>query len=170
MPTTTDDEVIPAEINKGHLIPATYEGTLRTFLMLNRDQVPVASGAFFSDGRIVVMSQTGRTAQRYANTGALMEDWWGKGMLLWCGGEEPPVSGGLDYDVAPRRFVFERHEDESGISGEGVALEGVVFPHGGVILMWLGEVRSIVEWPSLEVALAMHGHEGKTRLKWLDPA
>lgn len=165
MPATTDDEVIPAKINKGHLIPATYEGNLRTFLMLDRDQAPVASGAMFSDGRIAVMSQTGRTYQRYANTGALMEDWWGKGMLLWCAERGP-----LDYDVAPRRFLFERHQDETGISGEGIALEGVVFPHGGVVLMWLGEVRSLVEWPSLELALAMHGHEGRTGLKWLDPA
>lgn len=163
MPATTD-EVIPAQLNKGHLIPATYEGNLRTFLMLNRDQVPVASGAVFSDGRIAVMSQTGQTYQRYANTGALMEDWWGKGMLLWC-----LERGGLDYDVAPRRFLFERHEDETGTSGEGVAVEGVVFPHGGVVLMWLGEVRSIVEWPSLEVALGINGHEGRTRVKWLDP-
>jgi len=165
MPTSTDDEVIPAELNKGHLIPATYEGTLRTFLMLNRDQVPVASGAMFTDGRIVVMSQTGRTCHRYANTGALMEDWWGKGMLLWC-----LERGGLDYDVAPRRFIYERTEDETGTSGEGIAVEGVVFPHGGVVLMWLGEVRSIVEWSSIEEALGISGHEGRTRVKWLDPA
>ena len=165
MPATTDDEVIPAEINKGNLIPATYEGNLRTFLMLNREQTPVASGAVFSDGRIAVMSQTGRTLQRYANTGALMEDWWGRGMLLWC-----LERGTLDYDVAPRRFIYERAEDVTGTSGEGVAVEGVVFPHGGVVLMWLGEVRSIVEWPSLEVALAINGHENRTRVKWLDPA
>jgi hypothetical protein len=165
MPSTTTDEVTPADINRGHLIPETYEGNLRTFVMINRDQVPIASGAVFSDGRIAVMSQTGQTYQRYTNTAALMEDWWGRGMLLWT-----PERGPVDYDVAPRRFLFERHEDETGISGEGIALEGVVFPHGGVVLMWLGEVRSFVEWPSLELALAMHGHEGRTRLKWLDPA
>ncbi|MFF9265853.1 hypothetical protein [Streptomyces longwoodensis] len=163
-PSSTQDEVVPAEINRGRLIPATYTGNLRTFLLLDKEQTPVASGAVFSDGRIGVMSQTGQTYQRYATTAALMEDWWGRAMLLWC------TQGGLDYDVAPRRFVFDRHEDETGISGEGVALEGVVFPHGGVVCMWLGEVRSIVEWPSLEVALAINGHEGRTRLRWLDPA
>lgn len=169
MPISTEDEVIPAEINKGHLIPTTYEGNLRTFLMLDRNQVPVASGAVFSDGRIVVMSQTGRTMDRYVNTGALMEAWWGRGMLLWCA-DRTDSDGSPDYDVVPRRFVFERSEDETGTSGEGIAVEGVVFPHGGVVLMWLGEVRSIVEWPSLEVAVAINGHEGRTRVKWLDPA
>lgn len=165
MSAVTDDEVRPAEINKGHLIPTAYEGNLRTFFMLDKDQVPVATGAMFTDGRSVVMAQTGRTCQRYANTGALMEDWWGRGMLLWC-----LERGPLDYDVAPRRFIFERSEDETGTSGPGVAVEGVVFPHGGVVLMWLGAVRSIVEWPSIQEALAISGHEGRTRVKWLDPA
>lgn len=165
MAAVAQDEVVPAKINKGHLIPATYEGNLRTFLMIDKEQTPIASGAVFTDGRIVVMSQTGQTLERYTNMGALMEAWWGRAMLLWC-----TQGGPLDYDVAPRRFIYERLEDETGTSGEGIAVEGVVFPHGGVVLMWLGEVCSIVEWPSLEVALAINGHEGRTRVKWLDPA
>lgn len=165
MTATTTDEVTPARINKGHLLPATYDGDLRTFVMLGQDEVPVASGAAFSDGRIAVMSQSGQTYQRYVGTSALMRDWWGRGRLMWC-----PERGPLDYEVAPRRFICERREDETGISGPGVAMEGVVFPHGGVVLMWLGEVRSMVEWPSLEVALAMHGHDGRTTLSWLDAA
>jgi hypothetical protein len=167
MPVDTEDEVIPAEINKGHLIPATYEGNLRTFVMLDRNQVPIASGAVFSDGRIVVMSQSGQTCQRYANMAALMEDWWGRGKLRWCA---TSIGEPLDYEVAPRRFIYDRREDETGTSGPGIAVEGAVFPHGGVVLMWLGEVRSIVEWPSIEEAMAINGHEGRTRVKWLDPA
>lgn len=165
MAVAAQDDVVPAPINKGRLIPATYEGDLRTFVMVDQQQVPIASGAVFTDGRIAVMSQSGQTYSRYATTGAFVTDWWGRGMVMWCG--QGPK---LDYEVVPRRFVFERREDETGISGEGVALEGVVFPHGGVVLMWLGEVRSMVEWPSLELALAMHGHEGRTVLRWLDPA
>ncbi|MFC4328339.1 hypothetical protein ACFPC0_10925 [Streptomyces andamanensis] len=164
-PTTTTDEVIPAQIDKGNLIPKTYTGTLQTFVMLGPDQLTVASGAVFTDGRIVVSTPSGQTLQRYANMPALIEDWWGQGMLMWC-----PHDTLLDYEVAPRRFVFERHEDETGISGTGTALEGVVFPHGGVHLMWLGTVRSLVEWPSIEEALAMHGHDGRTQIRWLDPA
>lgn len=166
---TTEDDVVPARIDKGNLIPKTYTGQLRTFVMLGQDQLPIASGAVFTDGRIVVSSQTGQTLQRYANMPALVEDWWGRGMLMWCladlDGGEP-----LDYDVIPRRFIYVRREDETGTSGTGVATEGVVFPHGGVVLMWLGKVRSIVEWDSIEEALAINGHEGRTRIRWLDPA
>lgn len=167
METTVTDDVTPARINKGNLIPKSYTGNLRTFILLDRDHTPVASGAQFTDGRIVVMSPTGQTMQRYTNIAALTHDWWGEGMLMWT------LADGhtrLDYDVAPRRFIYKRTEDETGTSGAGYAVEGVAFPHGGVVLMWLGEVRSIVEWPSIEMALAINGHEGRTRVIWLDPA
>lgn len=70
----------------------------------------------------------------------------------------------------PRRFVLVREEDVSGISGTGVVAEGVAFSNDVVALRW----RS--EWPTsvvfhdrgIESLEAVHGHNGRTRIEWLD--
>ena len=83
-----------------------------------------------------------------------------------------------------RRFVLQRDVDETGISGEGVVADGVVYdepfvikwpdgellvrPAGWVRLVWRGDRSSTVSWPDLETALAVHGHGGLTRVVWLD--
>ena len=69
-----------------------------------------------------------------------------------------------------RRFVLERHEDATGISGTGVVAEGVEFTDGIVVLKWIvGDHRSIVIWnQGIESVKAIHGHDGKTEVVWLD--
>lgn len=69
-----------------------------------------------------------------------------------------------------RVFELHRDVDETGISGTGVVAEGVVFRDGVAALRWL------TEWPSsvcyyergLESIEAIHGHNGKTRIVWMD--
>jgi hypothetical protein len=69
-----------------------------------------------------------------------------------------------------RRFELHRLEDETGISGTGVVAEGVEFSGGVVVLQWL------TDWPTsvvfhdrgVESVEAIHGHNGKTRIVWLD--
>lgn len=98
----------------------------------------------------------------------------------------------------PRRFLLIRDEDVTGVSGTGVVAAGVLFPptraaeldaewsndlaeaHGGegpgepnrqVALQWL------TEWPTsvvfhergVESLERIHGHNGATRIVWLDP-
>lgn len=67
-----------------------------------------------------------------------------------------------------RRFVFERLVDSSNFSGTGIVLEGVQFTNGQVALIWLGQYPSVVIWPSIEMAITVHGHEGDTVLRWID--
>jgi hypothetical protein len=70
-----------------------------------------------------------------------------------------------------RRFILVRDEDETGISGVGTVAEGLVFSDGVVALRW----RSA--WPTsvvfhdrgMDAVEAIHGHNGKTRIVWLDP-
>jgi hypothetical protein len=72
--------------------------------------------------------------------------------------------------MTARRFVLNRVEDPTGISGTGIVAEGVEFSDGVVALRWL------TEWPSsvvhyergMESVHAVHGHDGKTRIEWLD--
>ena len=72
-----------------------------------------------------------------------------------------------------RRFQLHRDEDVSGVSGVGVVAEGVAFSGGGPVAM-----RWTSEWPTsvvfhdrgVESLEAVHGHNGRTRIVWLDPS
>lgn len=68
-----------------------------------------------------------------------------------------------------RRFVLERDEDETGISGIGVVVEGVEFSDGRVAYRWMTEHRTDQLADSMEKVEIVHGHNGKTRIVWLDP-
>jgi hypothetical protein len=67
----------------------------------------------------------------------------------------------------PEPFLLVREEDVSGVSGTGVVAEGVQFSDGKVALRWRGDKASTVVWDSIEDAMAIHGHDGKTRVDWL---
>ncbi len=62
------------------------------------------------------------------------------------------VPGGM------RRFVMHREHDESGVSGTGIVLEGVLFSTGIVVIHWLTPPPrgSISVFDSLEQFLAIH--------------
>lgn len=67
-----------------------------------------------------------------------------------------------------RRFLLDRTEDPTGISGTGYVAEGVVFSNGWVGLTWVTPWTSVVFYPSLEHVEHIHGHEGKTVLVFVD--
>jgi hypothetical protein len=67
-----------------------------------------------------------------------------------------------------RRFQLVRHEDITGVSGTGVVAEGVQWSNGQVCLCWRGEHSSVAVWPSMEDAMAIHGHDGATEAHFLD--
>jgi hypothetical protein len=69
--------------------------------------------------------------------------------------------------VSHRRFLLVRSEDVSGVSGTGVVAEGCEF-HAGVALQFFGELVSYYWYPSIEMVEKIHGHEGKTKVVWLD--
>lgn len=67
-----------------------------------------------------------------------------------------------------RRFYLFRSEDVSGVSGTGIVAEGTQFTSGRVVIEWYGEHPSIVMWQSLDDAMAIHGHNGATTVRWRD--
>jgi len=67
-----------------------------------------------------------------------------------------------------RTFELHRDTDVTGYSGPGVVADGAVFDDGVTVVRWRGEHRSTVAWPSVEAAIAVHGHDGATRLVWTD--
>lgn len=67
-----------------------------------------------------------------------------------------------------RRFVLERIEDESGVSGTGIVAEGVEFSTGQCALSWLSMNSSVGVYPNIKALERVHGHDGKTLVKWID--
>lgn len=69
-----------------------------------------------------------------------------------------------------RRFHFERLEDASGVSGCGIVAEGVEFSNGHVALTWLSAHPSINLYDNMNDVMLIHGHEGRTKIVFDDPA
>jgi len=67
-----------------------------------------------------------------------------------------------------RRFVMRRDEDVSGTSGTGDVAEGVVFSNGTVSMAWMSHLQSCAYYQSLTVLEAIHGHQGKTHIVFVD--
>lgn len=67
-----------------------------------------------------------------------------------------------------RRFELVRTEDVSGVSGTGFVAKGAILPSGTTIIEWASDTPSIVVWNSIEDAMAVHGHGGRTEFAFLD--
>jgi hypothetical protein len=67
-----------------------------------------------------------------------------------------------------RRFELHRDEDATGVSGTGVVAEGVLYYNGWCSMMWKTSVFSLVTYPDIQSVETIHGHNGKTRIVWVD--
>jgi hypothetical protein len=67
----------------------------------------------------------------------------------------------------PRPFALWRQTDVTGVSGEGTVAHGVQFADGQVVIRWLGKYASTVVWESMDAAMNVHGHDGRTRVVWV---
>lgn len=69
-----------------------------------------------------------------------------------------------------RRFHLIRDEDPTGVSGTGFVAEGLEFNDGTAVVRWR------TAWPTsivfhdrgVESIVALHSHNGATRIEWLD--
>jgi hypothetical protein len=64
-------------------------------------------------------------------------------------------------------FKLYRDEDPSGVSGTGYVAEGVQFSSGKCVLAWTVAVQSVAVYDSMTDLVAIHGHDGKTHVRWL---
>jgi len=71
--------------------------------------------------------------------------------------------------MTSRRFELHRSEDVHGNSGTGVVAEGTEYTNGAVALTFLGTLTSYYWYPSMHPCKHLHGHEGKTKVVWIDP-
>jgi hypothetical protein len=71
--------------------------------------------------------------------------------------------------VTARRFELYRDVDPSGVSGTGIVAEGVEFTDGKVALRWCSEWPTTVVFDrGIDSVEEIHGHNGHTRIVWLD--
>lgn len=75
-------------------------------------------------------------------------------------------------ETRTRRFQLHRDKDISGVSGVGVVAEGVQFPDGSCAMRWpaltSGAKAATAIWPDVESIELVHGHNGATRVVFLD--
>jgi hypothetical protein len=143
----------------GNLVPVEFESRLRVFTLV-RGRVRVGWGTQFTDGRVAVAWVGGRE-EVHPSMDHFTAEYVGMCGLLWADGEK-------DWDRVPRRFLFRRDRDGTGVSGTGWAMEGVQYPDGRVVLEWLGPFASLVHWACMRDAVTIVGHGGDTVLQWLD--
>ena len=69
------------------------------------------------------------------------------------------------------QFHLVRSEDVSGISGTGVVAKGVRLPSGKIALEWCTEITPTIGiYDNIEIVEQVHGHGGKTVVRWIDKA
>lgn len=71
-----------------------------------------------------------------------------------------------------RRFVLQRTQDISGVSGVGIVADGVLFASGFVVLCWritAAGVPGLGIYRTMEDVEKIHGHNGATKIVWVDP-
>lgn len=69
-------------------------------------------------------------------------------------------------DTPGRVFDLIRHEDLSDVSGTGRVAEGIEFQNGKVALCWLGRYSSVNLYDSIDHVRHIHGHGGRTEVKF----
>ena len=76
----------------------------------------------------------------------------------------------LKMQCKMRRFYLVRSVDvdPDKISGTGVIASGVVFEDGRVAMRWMTQHKSTAIYDSIDELLAIHGHGGKTVIKYVD--
>ena len=67
-----------------------------------------------------------------------------------------------------RRFVFLRDEDETGVSGTGLVVEGVQYSDNHCDYRWMTEHQTSQSADNLDIIIAIHGHNGRTRIVFID--
>lgn len=82
--------------------------------------------------------------------------------------QEPPEVPNAEPAEYPRRWYLYRKADETGISGCGVVAWGIQFPDRTVSYRWNTAPRTFQSADSIQDVQHIHGHEGKTEVRWID--
>lgn len=79
-----------------------------------------------------------------------------------------PSKKQLLNEPQPRRFQMVRRDDVSGMSGTGIVAEGIEWRDGRCAYRWLTSPGTTQIASQVEDIRHIHGHNGKTTIRWLD--
>ena len=82
-------------------------------------------------------------------------------------GAIPSLTDG-NKDPQVKIFVLERTEDVSGNSGTGVVASGCLFPSGQCVVSFISVIHSLTIYQSIADLEKIHGHDGKTKIRYLN--
>ena len=68
----------------------------------------------------------------------------------------------------PRRFMLRCKEDVHDFTGPGVVAYGVEWPDGRISYRWNSSLATTVSADSVRDVEAIHGHDGRTEVVWID--
>lgn len=74
------------------------------------------------------------------------------------------------FEEGSRTFKMIRNEDESGVSGTGHVLDGVVFPDGKCVIRWRSDSPTTTIFDTFDDFEAVHvkAHPGTSEIVWGD--
>lgn len=140
----------------------------RRFLIVNNGR-PVAEGVQFQDKRAATREEPGkgRRTSLWDSVDDIFDNvQYATSFLHWIDDADNDLHL---IDGRFRRFILQRDIDETGVSGTGAVVEGVQFEDGRVAYRWcVHPERSTGEFDSIERLMRIHGHDGKTRVEWID--
>jgi hypothetical protein len=73
----------------------------------------------------------------------------------------------------PRAFYLDRIQDESGVSGTGAVATGAIMPSGRAVMEWITKktpTGSLGVYDSIDDLEGVHGHNGKSKVRYFDEA
>lgn len=129
----------------------------------------MAEGVQFQDGRACTRETDAAPIRKITNwdaTAHISEDlcWGTEARVVWLDEDDTVVISSFF-----RRFIIQRDVDETGVSGTGQVVEGIQFEDGRVAFRWCANPeRSTGNFDTIEAMMKIHGHDGKTRVVWVD--
>jgi hypothetical protein len=144
---------------------------LRLFHLVSQDasgEVDVlAVGAELPSGKVVIEWITGRTLEMEIFSSLReLQSKHGRWEVLWLG--DP--SRGEPECVVMSAFELRRAEDVNGISGTGVVAMGFTLPSGKAVMQWITNgLFSVNFYEKREEVERIHGHEGRTQVRYITP-
>lgn len=134
-----------------------------------RGAMVLAEGVQYRDGRAStreVEQAPVRKVTNWDDVATLPSDpgWGPDARVVWLDEDDTVVISSFF-----RRYVVQRDEDETGVSGTGQVVEGVQFEDGRVAFRWCANPeRSTGTFDTIDGMMRIHGHDGKTRVVWID--
>ncbi len=80
------------------------------------------------------------------------------------------VAADLARLYGPWRFFLDRQLPAAPepVRAHGRVADGVMFPGGSCVLCWRGSIRSLARYDTIDDLLAVHAHDGRTAVVWID--